>query len=47
MGHAVRAMTGGQGTYEIEMSHYEIAPGQVQQKIIEDSKAEDTDAKED
>ncbi|MBI4583702.1 MAG: elongation factor G [Planctomycetes bacterium] len=29
------AMTGGQGTYEIEMSHYEVAPGNVQQKIIE------------
>lgn len=45
--NGIGAMTGGQGTYEIEMSHYEIAPGQVQQKIIEDSKAEDTDAKED
>lgn len=33
------AMTGGQGTYEVEISHYEVAPGNVQQKIIEDSKA--------
>ena len=34
------AMTGGQGSYEIEMDHYEVVPGNVQQKIIEQSKAE-------
>jgi elongation factor G len=45
--NAIGAMTGGQGTYEIEMSHYELAPGQVQQKIIEDAKAEAAPDKED
>ena len=37
--NSLGAMSGGQGTYEIEVSHYEIAPGNVQQKIIQDSKA--------
>ena len=37
--NSLGAMSGGQGTYEIEMSHYEVAPGNVQQKVVEDSKA--------
>lgn len=41
--NGVGAMTGGQGTYEIEMSHYEVAPSNVQQKIIQDSKTEATE----
>ena len=38
--NALGSMTAGQGSYELEMSHYEQAPGNVQQKIIEESKAE-------
>lgn len=34
------SMTGGQGTYSIEPSHYEIVPANVQQKICEAAKAE-------
>ncbi len=37
--NSLGAMSGGQGTYEIEMSHYEVAPGNVQQKVVEESKA--------
>jgi elongation factor G len=33
------AMTGGQGTYEIEMSHYEVAPPNIQAKVVEEAKA--------
>jgi translation elongation factor EF-G len=32
-------MTGGQGTYEIEMSHYEVAPPNIQAKVVEEAKA--------
>ena len=34
------SMTGGQGTYTIEMSHYEEVPSNVQQKVCEAAKAE-------
>jgi elongation factor G len=34
------SMTGGQGSYTIELSHYEIAPGNVQEKVVAAAKAE-------
>jgi elongation factor G len=34
------SMTGGQGTYGIEMSHYEVVPPNIQQKVVETAKAE-------
>lgn len=37
--NALGAMTGGQGSYELEISHYEMTPGNVQQKIIAEAKA--------
>jgi elongation factor G len=43
---ALGSMTAGQGTYSIEPSHYEVVPGNIQQKIVEAAKAElekDTD----
>ena len=33
-------MTGGQGTYTIEMSHYEEVPANVQQKVCESAKTD-------
>jgi len=33
------SVTGGQGTYSIEMSHYEEVPSNVQQKVCEQAKA--------
>lgn len=37
--NALGAMTGGQGSYELDLSHYETMPGNVQQKVVEESKA--------
>ena len=34
------SMTGGQGTYSIETSHYEIVPASLQQKLVEAAKHE-------
>jgi elongation factor G len=34
------SMTGGQGTYSIEMSHYEVVPPAIQQKVCAAAKAE-------
>jgi len=34
------SMTGGQGSYGIEMSHYEIVPPNIQQKVCEAARAE-------
>ena len=34
------SMTGGQGTYTIEMSHYEEVPANVQQKVCESAKTD-------
>jgi elongation factor G len=28
-------MTGGQGSYTMEFSHYDVVPGQIQKSIIE------------
>jgi len=37
---ALGSMSGGQGTYGIEMSHYEVVPSMIQQRIVEAAKAE-------
>jgi elongation factor G len=34
-------MTGGQGSYSLEMSHYDIVPPNVQQEIIAKSKVKE------
>jgi elongation factor G len=34
------SMTAGQGAYGIEMSHYEIVPSNIQQRLVEAAKAE-------
>jgi elongation factor G len=31
---AVSSLTGGQGSYSMELSHYAVVPGNVQQEII-------------
>jgi elongation factor G len=31
----LRSITGGQGSYSMELSHYEPVPGNVQQQIID------------
>ena len=31
---SLSSITGGQGSYSIEFSHYDIVPGNVQQEII-------------
>ncbi|MFW6323503.1 MAG: elongation factor G, partial [Desulfovibrionales bacterium] len=35
----LRSMTGGQGTFTMEFDHYEEAPPQVAEKVIEESQA--------
>ena len=37
-------MTGGQGSYTLEFSHYEAVPGNVQQEIVAKAKVADDDA---
>jgi len=37
------SMTGGQGSYSMEFSHYEVVPGNVQQEIIAKAKLADDD----
>ena len=37
------SMTGGQGSFGMEFSHYEAVPGDVQQKIIAKSKVHEED----
>ena len=37
------SMTGGQGSYTMEFSHYEVVPGNVQQEIIAKAKLADDD----
>ena len=34
------SMTGGQGSYGIEVSHYEVVPGNIQQKVCEAARTE-------
>ncbi len=38
---SLSSLTGGQGTYTVEYSHYEAVPGNVQQQIIEQAKLEE------
>jgi elongation factor G len=41
---ALSSMTGGQGSYTLEFSHYEAVPGNVQQEIVAKAKVTDDDA---
>ena len=38
---ALSSMTGGQGSYTLEFSHYDVVPGNVQQEIIAKSKVKE------
>jgi elongation factor G len=40
------AMTQGRGSFNMEMHHYDVVPGQLQEKIIEKAKAERSEVKE-
>tara|TARA_Y100001978_G_scaffold202551_1_gene224084 strand:+ start:766 stop:2862 length:2097 start_codon:yes stop_codon:yes gene_type:complete len=40
---ALSSMTGGQGSYTLEFSHYEVVPGNVQQEIVSKSKVSEDD----
>ena len=40
------AMTQGRGSFNMEMHHYDVVPGQLQEKIIEKARAERGDVKE-
>lgn len=40
------SITGGQGSYSMELSHYEAVPGNIQQQIIEQAKKEREAARE-
>ena len=35
------SVTGGQGSYTMEFSHYDVVPGNVQKEIIEKTKLEE------
>jgi len=41
---ALSSMTGGQGSYTLEFSHYEVVPGNVQQEIVAKSKVADDES---
>ena len=41
---ALSSMTGGQGSYSLEFSHYEVVPGNVQQEIVAKSKVADDES---
>ncbi len=45
-GVELTSMTQGRGSFNMEMHHYDIVPGQLQEKIIEKSKAERGEVKE-
>jgi elongation factor G len=40
------SMTGGRGSYHMEMSHYDEVPGHLQDKIVAAAKAERGEAPE-
>jgi elongation factor G len=42
---ALRSMTQGRGSFEMEFSHYEEVPYEITQKIIAESKKEKEEAK--
>jgi elongation factor G len=35
---ALSSITGGQGSYTMEFSHYDVVPGNIQQQIIQKTK---------
>jgi elongation factor G len=37
------SMTGGQGSYNMEFSHYDVMPSNIQQEIMAKSKVRDDD----
>jgi len=39
-GVELTSMTQGRGSFNMEMHHYDVVPGQLQEKIIEKAKAE-------
>ena len=41
---ALSSMTGGQGSYTLEFSHYEAVPSNVQQEIVSKSKVSEEDS---
>jgi elongation factor G len=45
-GADLTSMTQGRGSFAMEMHHYDTVPGQLQEKIIEKSKAERGEVKE-
>ena len=45
-GADLTSMTQGRGSFNMEMHHYDVVPGQLQEKIIEKSKAERGEVKE-
>ena len=45
-GADLTSMTQGRGSFNMEMHHYDIVPTQLQEKIIEKSKAARGDVKE-
>ncbi|HEO63799.1 MAG TPA: elongation factor G [Candidatus Omnitrophica bacterium] len=44
-GSELRSITGGRGYYTMKFSHYEIVPQRIAEKIIQESKKEEQDAK--
>ena len=46
-GADLTSMTQGRGSFNMEMHHYDIVPGQLQEKIIDNAKAERGEVKED
>jgi elongation factor G len=46
-GVELTSMTQGRGSFSMEMNHYDVVPGQLQDKIIEKAKADRGVVKED
>ena len=40
----LRSMTGGEGSYAVEFSHYDTVPGNVQKQIVESIKKQHEEA---
>ena len=38
---SLSSMTGGQGSFNMELSHYDVVPGNVQQEIIAKAKVKE------
>ena len=43
-GSSLSSISGGQGSYSMELSHYDPVPGNVQQQIIDKAKKEKEEA---